>query len=198
MAALCNGEQIDYTKIANDAKVPRSTVQEYFKILKETLLADEVPVWKRGLKRKTVETSKFYLFDSGVARWLARLGEVSPASHTYGHLLETVVHHELRCYLDQYMRDGEIAYWRTKGDVEVDFIVGNTAIEVKSTDNASTGDIKALRTIAEEGEFAHRVLVCREPQARIVNGIEILPYADFIHHLWAGSLIDIASVPRQT
>ena len=198
VAALCNGEQIDYTKIANDAKVPRSTVQEYFKILKETLLADEVPVWKRGLKRKTVETSKFYLFDSGVARWLSRLGEVPPSSHAYGHLLETVVHHELRSYLDLRMRDGEIAYWRTKGDVEVDFIVGNTAIEVKSTDNASASDIKALRTIAEEGEFVHRVLVCRESAARVVNGVEILPYADFIRRLWSDALIDVSSVPRLT
>ena len=198
VAALCNAEQIDYTKISNDAKVPRSTVQEYFKILKETLIADEVPVWKRGLKRKTVETSKFYLFDSGVARWLSRLGEVPPASHAYGHLLETVVHHELRSYLDQNMRDGEIAYWRTKGDVEVDFVVGNCAIEVKSTTSACDGDIKALKTIAEEGEFAHRILVCREPVARVVDGIEILPFNDFISRLIANTLIDIATVPRLT
>ena len=72
IAALANGEQIDYAAISRDAQVPRTTVQEYFRILKETLVADEVPIWKHGLKRKTVETSKFYLFDPGVARRLSR------------------------------------------------------------------------------------------------------------------------------
>lgn len=60
VAALSNGEQINYQAIASDAQIPRTTVQEYFKILKDTLLAEEVPVWKKGGSRKTVETAKFY------------------------------------------------------------------------------------------------------------------------------------------
>ena len=188
VAALCNGEQIDYTKISGDAKVPRSTVQEYFRILRETLLADEVPVWKRGQKRKTVETSKFYLFDTGVVRWLSRRGAMSPASSEYGHAFEAWVHHELRCYLDVRTRDGEIAYWRTQTGLEVDFVVGSCAIEAKSTDNVGKGDLKGLKAIGDEGGVVRRVLVCREPVSRVVDGIEILSVRDFIDRLWSDQL----------
>jgi len=176
--------------------VPRSTVQEYFRILRETLLADEVPVWKRGLRRKTVETAKFYLFDSGVARWLSRRRELLPSSIENGHAFETWVHHELRSYLDIRTRDGEIAYWRTQTGIEVDFVVGDCAFEVKSSENVSKGDLKGLRAIADEGAFAHRVVICREPVSRTVDGIEIVNFRDFIERLWSDRLIDIGSVGR--
>ena len=192
IAALSNGEQIDYSAISRDAQVPRTTVQEYFKILKETLLADEVPVWKRGVKRKTVETAKFYLFDSGVARRLSRRKETTPGSREYGHLFETWVHHELRCYLDARIRDGEIAYWRTPAGNEVDFIVGNLAIEAKSTEHISMQDLRGLKAIAEEGEFPIRIAVCREPRPLQMDGIDILPAAEFVKRLWADELVDIS------
>ena len=194
IAALSNGEQIDYSSISRDAQVPRTTVQEYFRILKETLIADEVSVWKRGRKRRTVETDKFYLFDSGVARRLARLRRAEAGSIEYGHLLETLVHHELRCYLDARVRDGAINYWRTPSGTEVDFVVGNSAIEVKGAERISRSDLKGLRAIAEEFDFAHRIVVCREPLARTEDGVEMLPYSEFVVRLWSDSLIDPSEV----
>ncbi len=46
----------------------------------------------------------------------------------------------------------------------------------------------------EEGAFAHRVVVCREPLERRVDGIEILPFAAFVDRLWSDALIDLDSV----
>jgi len=191
IAALSNGEQIDYSAISRDAQVPRTTVQEYFRILKDTLLADEVPVWKRGGKRKTVETAKFYLFDSGVARRLSRRKETMPGTHEYGRLFETWVHHELRCYLDARTRDGEIAYWRTQAGNEVDFVVGDSAIEAKSTAHVDLRDLRGLKAIAEEGKFSKRIVVCREPRPLQIDGIEILPADEFAKRLWADELVDV-------
>ena len=189
VAAICNGEQIDYAKISRDAQVARSTIQEYFRILKETLLAYEVGVWHGGKKRKTVETSKFYLFDSGVVRYLSGRKELAPGTQEYGRAFESWVHHELRTYLDLTRRDGEIAYWRTKTGLEVDFVVDDCAIEVKSTEQVGVGDLKGLKAIAEEGSFRHRVVVSREPRAREVDGIEILPYREFVARLYSGELV---------
>lgn len=194
VAALSNGEQIDYAAISRDAQVPRSTVQEYFRILQETLLADEVAVWKRGAKRKTVETAKFYLFDTGVARRLTRRKEVVEGTPEYGHLFETLVHHELRAYLDARIRDGVINYWRTQAGTEVDFVVGNVAIEVKGKKLVDRRDMKGLRAIAEEGAFEHRIVVSLEPMSRTQDGVEILSYRDFIDRLWNDKLIDVSSV----
>lgn len=194
VAALSNGEQIDYAAISRDAQVPRSTVQEYFRILQETLLADEVAVWKRGAKRKTVETAKFYLFDTGVARRLTRRKEVVEGTPEYGHLFETLVHHELKAYLDARIRDGVINYWRTQAGTEVDFVVGNVAIEVKGKKLVDRRDLKGLCAIAEEGAFDHRIVVSLEPLSRTQDGVEILSYRDFIDRLWNDKLIDVSSV----
>jgi len=62
VAALCNGLLINYTNISNDAQVPSSTVQEYFHILRDTLIGFDVPAWKKSLKRKPITTSKFYFW----------------------------------------------------------------------------------------------------------------------------------------
>ena len=191
VAALSNGEQIDYSSISRDAQVPRSTVREYFNILRETLLADEVPSWKGGISRKTVDTAKFYFFDSGVARILTRRKETMPGTPEFGHLLETLVHHELRCYLDARTRNGEIFYWRTPSGTEVDFVVGNTAFEVKGTSHVCSHDLKGLKAIATEGPFAHRVVVCREPIPFVKDGIEVLSYSAFIDRLWRDELVEL-------
>lgn len=189
VAALSSGEQINYRAIASDAQIARSTVQEYFKILKDTLLAREVPVWRKGRSRKTVETAKFYLFDTGVARRLQGRRALAPGTAEYGHAFEGWVLHELAAYADAFRRDAEIAYWRTRTNLEVDFVVdGEVAIETKTTRNATRDDLRGLRAIDDEGTFRHRILVTREPQPREVDGISILPWRTFIDRLWAGDI----------
>ena len=189
VAALSSGEQINYQSISADAQIPRSTVQEYFKILKDTLLASEVPVWRKGRSRKTVETAKFYLFDTGVARRLQGRKILVRGTAEYGHAFESWVMHELSAYSDTFRKDAEISYWRTRTGLEVDFVVdGEVAVETKTTRNVTRNDLKGLRAIACEGTFRHRILVSDEPRAREVEGISILPWREFIDRLWSGSL----------
>ena len=189
VAALSSGEQINYQSIASDAQIPRSTVQEYFKILKDTLLAREVPVWRKGRSRKTVETAKFYLFDTGVARRLSGRKELVRGTPEYGHAFEGWVMHEIASYADSFRRDAEITYWRTRTNLEVDFVVnGDVAIETKTTRSATKDDLKGLRAIGDEGTFRHRILVADEPRPREVEGICILPWRAFIDRLWSGNL----------
>src|SRR3989338_6245873 len=52
VAALCNATVVNFTNVANDAQVPRTTVYEYMEILKDTLLLPEIPAWQRSRKRK--------------------------------------------------------------------------------------------------------------------------------------------------
>ncbi|HLF15174.1 MAG TPA: AAA family ATPase, partial [Bacteroidota bacterium] len=66
IAAQCNGTIVNYTNIGNDAQVPRTTVYEYFEILKDTLIIHELQAWKKSKKRKPLVSSKYYFFDVGV------------------------------------------------------------------------------------------------------------------------------------
>jgi predicted AAA+ superfamily ATPase len=48
VAAACSGTMFNKTEVANDAQVPRTTVIEYFEILKDTLIGYELPAWNRS------------------------------------------------------------------------------------------------------------------------------------------------------
>jgi hypothetical protein len=88
------------TAVASDAQVPRTTVIEYFEILKDTLIGHELPAWNRSKKRKAIETAKFYLFDVGVARTLRKLPPLVQRSTDLGDAVEHFLFHELRTYID--------------------------------------------------------------------------------------------------
>ena len=66
VAAFCNATIVNFTNVANDAQVARTTVYEYFDILKDTLILEELPAWRQSKKRKPIASSKFYFFDVGV------------------------------------------------------------------------------------------------------------------------------------
>jgi predicted AAA+ superfamily ATPase len=186
IAALCNGQLLNYAKISNDAQVARSTVQEYFQILKDTLIAYELTPWKRSFKRKPLSTSKLYFFDCGVVRYLQKRSFIKPGSPEFGELFETFVFHELASYCD-YHGALMLNYWRSKSGFEVDFILDSkTAIEVKATKTVSAQDLKGLKMLKEEGRLKKYVLVCMEKETRTVDGIEILPVDIFLKKLWSG------------
>ncbi len=188
IAALCNGQLLNYAKISNDAQVARSTVQEYFQILKDTMIACELTPWKKSLKRKPLSTSKFYFFDCGVVRHLQKRDRIRPGSPEFGELLETFIFHELTTYCDY---EGSLAlnYWRSKSGFEVDFVLNSkTAIEVKASKTIGAHDLKSLKMLKEEGHLKKYVLVCLEKEPRNVDGIQVLPVDLFLKKLWLGEI----------
>lgn len=187
VAALCNGQMLNYSKIASDAQVPKSTVQEYFHILRDTLLGDDLPAWKRTEKRKPLTTAKFYFFDIGIVRHLQRRRQLQEGSPEFGEAFESYVHHELKTYCD-YQGVPDLAYWRSTSDFEVDFILNDrTAIEVKAKTNVTDRDLRGLRALQEERLLKHAVVVSLETHLRRVGEIEILPWQEFLTRLWEGA-----------
>ena len=185
VAAQCNATLVNFTNVANDAQVPRTTVYEYFDILKDTLLLHEVPAWKASVKRKPLVSSKYYFFDIGVASALQGR-RVSHGTPEFGVAFETWLLHELICWRD-YVSGEAIRYWRSTSGFEVDFILGDhTAIEVKGKENVSAQDLKSLRALAEEKKLKRYLCVSLEPRRRELQGISILPYQAFLEALWGG------------
>ena len=71
IAARQNAQATNATSIARDAGIDRRTVQSHFGILIDTLIGCWLPPWKLRSATKQVQQSKFYFFDSGVARALS-------------------------------------------------------------------------------------------------------------------------------
>lgn len=185
VAALCNGQQINFTEIANDAQVPRTTIHEYFQILLDTLIAFELPAWQKTRTRKAISTSKFYFFDVGVARILQHRKGLQARSPEFGDAFEAHMHHEIRAFLD-YSGTGGLAYWRSTAQHEVDFVVmDQLAVEVKAKATVTAQDMKGLKALKEENLLKHYVLVCLEEKPRAHDGIHVLPWKMFLDQLWA-------------
>ena len=185
VAALCNGTIVNFTKVANDAQVPRTTVYEYFEILKDTLILHELPSWKKSAKRKPISSSKYYFFDIGVATALQGRRHIQMGTPEFGKALETYIFHELICYRD-YVSEVPLYYWRSTSGFEVDFIMDDhTAIEVKASENVSERDLKPLRALSEEKKLKRYICVSLEARARRVDNILILPVGEFLKALWA-------------
>jgi len=176
---------VNFTNVANDAQVPRTTVYEYFEILKDTLILHELAAWRKSRKRKPLASSKFYFFDVGVAATLQGR-RIGPRTPEFGAGVETYLMHELMAYRD-YVSGEPLSYWRSTSGFEVDFIIGDhTAIEVKAKETVSPQDVKSLRAIADERKLKHYICVSLEPRPRRVGGIALMPVREFLEALWSG------------
>jgi len=185
VAALCNGTIVNFTNGSNDAQVPRTTIYEYFEVVKDTLILHELPAWRKSKKRKPLASSKYYFFDVGVVSSLQGR-TFQPGTPEFGEAFETYLMHELLSYSD-YLSWEPLSYWRSTSGFEVDFILGDhTAIEVKATENLSVQDLRPLRALAEEKRLKRYLYVTLEPRSRKLEGITALPYREFLDALWSG------------
>ncbi len=176
--------------VSNDAQVARTTVYEYFEILKDTLILYEIPSWKKTKKRKPIASSKYYFFDIGVVASLQ--GRMfRPGTPEFGEAFETYIMHELVSHSD-YVSGEPISFWRSTTGFEVDFIIGDhTAIEVKAKENISYQDLKSLNAIAGENKLKRYICISLEPRMRRIGNIVVLPYKKFLEALWGGGLDEL-------
>ena len=184
-AAFCNGTIVNFTNVANDAQVARTTIYEYFEILKDTLVLHELPAWRKTKKRKPLASSKYYFFDVGVVSSLQGRA-FRPGTPEFGEAFETYLMHELTSYSD-YVSGEPLSFWRSTTGFEVDFIIGDhTAIEVKAKSNLSRQELRSLRALAEEKRLKRYLCVSLEPRARKVEGMLVIPFKQFLEALWSG------------
>jgi len=165
-------------------------VQEHFQLLEDTLLAATLPPFKKKKKRAPVATSKFYLFDIGIANYLMKRGAIRRGSPEYGRVLEHFIFLECLACLSYKRLDLPFTFWRSQSKMEVDFVIGDKiGIEVKASERITDRDMKGLRALNEEVPLDRKLIVSHEKQAwRSDDGIEVLPVEEFLRLLWAGSL----------
>lgn len=186
--AACNGSVINYTKIGNDAQVHPNTIREHFEILQDTLLAKVVLPWKEAKKRKAIATPKFYFIDCGISNAIQRVKNLNPTDS--GRSFEQAVFLELNAFISYHRLDEPLAFWRTRDQSEVDFIISDhTAIEIKAADRVGPRDQKNLLKLSEERTFKQLLIVSNDPIPKTLQtGVQCLPFLDFVERLWERDL----------
>ena len=192
VAALTNGQMLNYTNIARECGITSPTVKEYFQILEDTLIGRQLPAFRKTKKRRLVTSPKFYFFDLSPVIHLSRRGEVVPGSELFGRAFEHFMWMEIVAHSSYSELFYPITYWRTSSGFEVDFVLGDSeiSIEVKSTDSANTTHLKGLRRFKEEYTVRRSILVSLDPKPRKTEDqIEILPWQMFLEQLWSGKVV---------
>lgn len=91
-----------------------------------------------------ITTEKFYLFDVGVANYLARR-QPRMGSPEFGKAFEHYILMELKAFQAYRNPEMSLTFWRTSTGREVDFILGDKglAVEIKASPRIPLAHIKA-------------------------------------------------------
>ena len=186
VAALTNGEMVNYSNIANDCGIDSKTVKEYFAILEETLVGYMIPAYQKVVKRKLRQSPKFYYFDVCIPNYLLGRKSLVPGSADFGHAFEHLIIQELVAYLSYRNKESALSYWHTYSEYEVDAILGDAqvAIEIKSSTQVQLRQLSGLRAFKEEHPESRLVVVSLDAQPRLLNDIEVYPATTFLQKLW--------------
>ncbi|MDR0738391.1 MAG: ATP-binding protein [Prevotellaceae bacterium] len=191
IAALTNGEIINYSNVAADTGVSVPTVKAYFQILEDTLLGRYLPAFQKRPKRRIILAPKFYLFDVGIVNTLLNRGQIEPGTELFGKSFEHFIYEEIYAHSRYSALNYPLTYWRTTSQLEIDFVLGDheVAIEVKSTNDVQSRHLKGLKAFAEEYPVKKLIIISNDPYPRKVDNVLILPWQTFLQQLWSGEII---------
>ena len=190
-SAYSSGQILNFESLANDAFIPARTIKDYYQLLEETLIGYNLKPFKKKGSRKEVSTSKFYFFDTGVLNSFIKRKSLTIKTPEFGELFEHFIFQELKAYQLSTRADWELEFWRTHKQDEVDFILnkGEIIIETKSTTHPSNEHFKSIKKFKNEFKCKRALLICRAPQKKVMDEIEIYPWELFLNELNNGDII---------
>jgi predicted AAA+ superfamily ATPase len=142
------GSEIRYGSIASELGIQNKTIERYVDLLTSCFILKVVPSWTRNPTAELKLSKKIYFYDNGIRNALLKNFAPVPAREDKGALWENLFFTE-RLKLHAFRRDGgEIYFWRTKKQHEMDFIeiVNGTiaAFECKAGNKINSTSIKAF------------------------------------------------------
>lgn len=154
VSSITNAQITNWSNVARDTGIARSTVVGYYEILIDTLLGWVLPAFQPKAKIKEVSHPKFYWFDTGVLRVLQNVIQEPLDQTEKGILFETLVCNEVRALNSILGIGAELFYWRTESGNEVDLIVKRgkkvIGIEIKARTSWKNQDHYGLKTLLQE------------------------------------------------
>ncbi len=121
-ASFSQGSMLNIMEVSREVGIERKTVENYFTILEDLLLAVRMPVFTKRARRRMAVHSKFYYFDAGVYKALSPCGPLDSPEEIAGAALETLCYQKLRAINEYYSFDYNLYCWRTGTGLEVDFV----------------------------------------------------------------------------
>lgn len=192
LAASENGNIINYSNIASDIYVDYKTVQEYYQVLEDTLIGFNLFGYAKSTRKQLSKHPKFYFFDTGVQRALAKKIDSPIVSKTieFGKTFEHFFIAEAFRLASYSRKDFKFYYYRTKAGAEVDLIIESFnnkcyAIEIKASDTVETNKLSGLKSFKEINREATLYCACLNKNRYEKEDIIISPWSEVLAEIFS-------------
>lgn len=191
VAAQSDGKILNFAKIARDVGVDTKTVQGFYQILEDTLIGFKIDPFHESFRKRQNQNPKFYFFDIGVSRALARVLNIPLQSGTfeYGNRFEQLF--ILNCIaLNKYLeKDFRFSYLKTKDNFEVDLIIERPGekrifIEIKSTAKIDSVEFSAFEQFAKQFPKEEYLVVSNDHLPSQRGAIRFLYFIDALKEIF--------------
>ncbi len=183
VAAQMNGKIINYSKIARDVGLEDKTVKSYYAILEDTLLGFFLEGYQHSFRKRLVIKPKFYFFDTGVARAIARFLSIPlvPSTPAYGEAFEHFVILESLKLRDLFHSEYKFSYLQTKDDNEIDLVVERPGmpilfIEIKSSTHVTKEMISSFIHLTKDYGPCEAICLSDDPLEKMIEHVRIIPW----------------------
>jgi predicted AAA+ superfamily ATPase len=183
VAAQGSGKIVNYARIARDTHSDPKSVQAWYEVLEDTLMGFHLDGYHGSVRKQLHVAPKFYLFDLGVTRAMARLLNVVPQPGTsyYGELFEHLVVTELFARSLYEDLDWRFSYLLTKGGAEIDLVVTRPGrplalVEIKSTREVREEHAGGMLGFLDDFPDAEVFLLSQDPRPQKLGRIHALPW----------------------
>ena len=188
LVAAASGHILNLQSLCKRASLGYETARRYVEVLEDTLVMFRVPAWSGSDRTRLVRRGKLFLFDIGVRNALLRRPLDAPLPDERGILMEHFVACEIHRRIGALWPEAALFHYRTRSGAEVDFVleVGRElwGIEVKAGSRVTRSMLRGLASFASHSKrVKRRIVVFAGDRRQLIDGVEILPLADFLAEL---------------
>jgi predicted AAA+ superfamily ATPase len=186
-ASLSQGQVLNIENVASDCHVARKTVESYFQVLDDLMIASRLTVFQKKAKRELIKHKKFYFFDCGVYQTIRPRGFLDSDSEVGGSAFETLILQNIVAINSLMKLNNEVFFWRTKKHIEVDFIIYGKktflAIEVKNQNRLREGDLNGLHEFQKDYPTVRCLFIYTGKEKITYQNVELIPVNQFLLEL---------------
>lgn len=173
LAAQDSGRIVNYSRVSQDVGVSSVTVQAYYEVLADCLVAERIePITRSASRKKLTRASRYLVFDTGVRRLAAREGP-RPHPARLGEWFEHFVGLEIIRLCRIHLPAARLRFWRDPDGPEVDWVLEHQGhylpIEAKLSDRPTERDARHLGVFMDEYRSRAGLIVCTTPRPLRLN-----------------------------
>ena len=190
IAALENGNTLNFSKMAKDIGVDTKTIQNFFSIMEDTLVGFFLPAFHRPIRKSQLQRPKFYLFDPGVKRAMEGTlkAQIVPRTQEYGRAFEHWIILEFFRINSYTEADFRMSHYQEVKGGEIDLLLTRGretwAIEIKSTDRIDTGEVEKLAKLSKVIGAKRTFYISQDRQKSIYQQVTCLHWQDALREIF--------------